>query len=172
MNEHKKTNREYIITDSTAIIHILAKEELENDNIIYVVPSIVKDELKSIQARTTLELLEAKNVLMFADPSSESLEKIVSSALETGDLESLSEQDKHILALSLDYLDSIVMSDDNAIQNVCLHMNIPVKPYVFKIKEKRNYFWKCTVCGKRFVTKKNQCIECGSPVKRFYSKKK
>ena len=172
MNENKLTNRNYIIIDSTAIIHILAKSELKNEDVIFVVPSIVKDELKSFQARTTLELLDAENMIMYTNPSSESLDKIKSSAIETGDFETLSEQDKHILALALDYSDSVVMSDDNAIQNVCSHLNIPMKPYAFEIKEKRKYFWKCTVCGKKFETKKDQCIECGSPVKRFYFKKR
>jgi rRNA maturation endonuclease Nob1 len=97
---------------------------------------------------------------------------VESKAEETQDIENLSEIDIQVIAIALDYQNSTVISDDNGVQNVCAHLEIPIKPYSFKIRKTREYFWKCTVCGEKYKRKQGICIECGSPTKRLFLSKK
>ena len=138
---------------------------------IIVIPQLLKEELKTIIAKSTLELLEIEEKVIITNASSEAIRKITDFAKKTGNYEALSEVDLQVLALSQDFPDSIVISDDNAIQNVCAFMKVQIKSLHFRIKKKREYFWKCIVCGSKFPEKIESCIECGSPLKRFYKRK-
>lgn len=168
-------NREkiqYYILDSTAIIHYTLIEEIQLENCRILIPANIKNELKSPQARTALELIESEDKVVYTHPTKDSIQKIISIAKETGDFSSLSEIDVQVLALSLDYPDSILLSDDNAIQNVCSFSNISFNPTNFEIKTTREYFWKCKGCGEKYSTKVSICSECGNEVNRFYVKKR
>ena len=161
----------YFILDSTAIIHFSLTEETQLENSQILLPEDIKNEIKSTQSRTALELIESDDQVVYTHPTTESIERIVSIAKKTGDSSSLSEIDIQVLALSLDYPNSTLISDDNAIQNVCSFSDINFKPTHFRIKTSREYFWKCKGCGEKYSTKISICPECGNIVKRYYIKK-
>lgn len=162
----------YYILDSTAIIHFTLIEELQLENNQILLPSDIKNELKSTRSRTALELIESEERVVYTHPTKESIDKIIAIAKESGDFFSLSEIDIQVLALSLDYPNSILISDDNAIQNVCSFSDISFKPTNFEIKTTREYFWKCIGCGEKYSTKTSVCPECGNIVKRYFIKKR
>ena len=83
----------------------------------------------------------------------------------------VSKIDIQVLALALDFPNSVIYSDDNAVQNVSAFLNIDIMSQHFKIRNKREYYWKCRVCGEKFSSKVETCIECGSPVKRYFVRK-
>jgi len=169
MNEKKI---QYYILDSTAIIHFTLTEEIQLENSQILLPEEIKNEIKSAQSRTALELIESNDKVVYTHPTKESIKRIISIAKQTGDFSSLSEIDIQVLALSLDYPNSTLISDDNAIQNVCSFSDINFKPTHFRIKTTRKYFWKCKGCGEKYSTKISICPECGNTVNRYYIKKR
>lgn len=166
--DDKKKKHNYFIVDSTAIIHrfILEDELKENDYLI--IPNLLEEELKSFESKSVLSLLEAEGRLIRASPSTQSLEKVIKNAKASGDFFALSKIDLQIVALAIDFPSSIIYSDDNSVQNVCVFLNIKVISKHFSIKRKRVYYWKCTVCKSKYSQERETCIECGSPLKRFY----
>jgi len=169
MSEEEK--QRYLIVDSTAIIHHFILESKLKEDEFLVIPEMLVKELKSFESKSILTLIETEGKLIEASPSSESLEKIKEISKKTGDFAALSKVDIQVLALALEFPNSIIYSDDNAIQNVSAFMNIEVISQHFKIKSKREYYWKCGVCGTKFSTKVEACVECGSPVKRYFIRK-
>ncbi|MHA1953284.1 MAG: hypothetical protein ACXAAM_03245 [Candidatus Heimdallarchaeaceae archaeon] len=172
MNKKGSKEQKYLIIDSTAIIHVLSKEDFSDENTTLVFPESIRNEIQSFQAEAVFETLKEDNRLIFSTPTPKSVKKVEFMAEKTCDNVSLSEPDLQVIAIALDFPNSTVVSDDNAIQNVCFYLEIPIKSYTFKIKMAREYYWKCKVCGQKYKTKQNQCIECGSPTIRLYVKKK
>ncbi len=172
MNENKdKDKQNYFIVDSTAIIHHFALEGELGENDFLVIPELLEIELKSFEAKSVLTLLSAEGKLIQVSPSSQSMERITEIAKKSGDFSALSKIDLHVLALSQDFPDSVIYSDDNAVQNVCAFINTKVISQHFKIKQRREYFWQCTVCRSKYSQKRETCIDCGSPLKRFFKRK-
>ena len=163
--------KQYVV-DSTVLIHVLPNnlEYFSNKN--FIVPSSIYEEIKSKKAKFALEILIEQNHVQLVEPTKKSLKKAEKMAKKTGDFTSLSNYDLQIIALSLDYNDFIILSDDFAIQNVCKINNLCVEGTSFSIQTKRQYYWKCSVCYNTYHRKVQVCIECGSPVKRKYYKKK
>ena len=168
---NKEERLSYLIVDSTAIIHHFVLENKLKENEYLVIPELLVKELKSYESKSVLTLIESEGKLIQSTPSSESLERISAIAKESGDHAALSKIDIQVLALALDFSNSIIYSDDNAVQNVSAYLNITVVPQHFQIKHKRKYYWKCTVCGSKFPQKTETCIDCGSPLKRFFEKR-
>ncbi len=172
MNEHRqKNNSQYFIVDSTAIIHHFIFEREIDNNEILIIPEMLKEEIMSFQAKSNLALLEEERQIVFANPTESAVSSVTISAKESGDFSSLSKTDLNVIALSQDYPNSVVLSDDNAVQNVCNKLNVKYQSFQFKIKHQREYFWKCTVCRSKFKHKVDNCPDCGSPTKRYYKKK-
>jgi rRNA maturation endonuclease Nob1 len=170
MNEKDSKEQKYLIIDSTAVIHVMSKEDLSDKGIILVFPEDLKREMQSFQAEAIFETLKEDRII-FSEPSLQSTKKVKSIAEKTNDIASLSDLDLQVIAIALDFPNSTVISDDNAIQNVCFHLEIPIKSYSFRIQTAREYFWKCTVCYQKYKSKQDKCIECGSPTKRLYTKR-
>lgn len=172
MKINNRNDEKYLIVDSTAIIHFSSIEEnLARDEFL-LLPEALKVEIQSHKAKAVFQLIEESEKTIFDTPSNKALSEVRNTALKSGDLEALSIIDIQVIALALDYSNSIILSDDNAIQNVCAFLQIPVKSQFFEIKNKRQYFWKCNVCNTKFKVKKTICTECGSPLKRYYVKPK
>ncbi|TFG10859.1 hypothetical protein EU534_00525 [Candidatus Heimdallarchaeota archaeon] len=169
MNNEEKLK--YLIVDSTAIIHHFILESKLKKNEFLVIPEALIKELKSFESKTVLTLIETEGKLIEASPSNESVERINEISRKTGDFAALSKIDIQVLALALDFPNSVIYSDDNAVQNVSAFMNIDIISQHFKIKNKREYYWKCGVCGEKFSSKVETCVECGSPVKRYFVRK-
>ncbi|MFW9851755.1 MAG: hypothetical protein ACFFDS_02325 [Candidatus Thorarchaeota archaeon] len=170
MKINNQNHEMYLIVDTTAIIHFSYIEENLAINEFLLLPEELKEEIKSHEAQTIFQLIEGSEKTIFDTPSNSALSEVRIKAAESGDLDSLSTIDIQVIALALDHPNSVILSDDNAIQNLCAFLQIPVKSQFFKIKSKRQYYWKCNVCNTKFETKRTNCTECGSPVKRYYKK--
>ena len=168
----KQSNYINYIIDSMTIIHLLSKEWNVDENVIFLIPSDIGEEMKSFESKAMLELLQEDNKVRFIDPTPTSIEKIKQIAEKTGDISKLSTYDVKILALAYDFPEAIIISDDKAIQNVSEAALMKIKAPFFRISTQRTYFWRCSVCGEKYNKSRKICIECGSPVKRFYVKTK
>ena len=100
--------------------------------------------------------------LEIREPSNENLDIIILNAGETGDLAVLSDTDLKILAIAHETKSTIV-SDDFAIQNVALYMNLKYMSCSGKeIKELRKWKYKCSACNFISMKKNPECTTCGS----------
>lgn len=117
-----------------------------------------------IQNKQSLQyFLNIKEIgLEIREPSRKNLEIIKLNAEKTGDLDILSDIDQKILAIAYETKSTIV-SDDFAIQNVALYMNIEYISCSGKtIKELRKWKYKCSACNFVSNNKNSECITCGS----------
>ena len=117
-----------------------------------------------IQNKQSLQyFLNIKEIgLEIREPNRKNLEIIKLNAEKTGDLDVLSDIDQKILAIAYETKSTIV-SDDFAIQNVALYMNIEYISCSGKtIKELRKWKYKCSACNFVSNNKNSECITCGS----------
>ena len=117
-----------------------------------------------IQNKQSLQyFLNIKEIgLEIREPSRKNLEIIKLNAEKTGDFDVLSDIDQKILAIAYETKSTIV-SDDFAIQNVALYMNIEYISCSGKtIKELRKWKYKCSACNFVSNNKNSECITCGS----------
>ena len=117
-----------------------------------------------IQNKQSLQyFLNIKEIgLEIREPSRKNLEIIKLNAEKTGDLDVLSDIDQKILAIAYETKSTIV-SDDFAIQNVALYMNIEYISCSGKtIKELRKWKYKCSACNFVSNNRNSECITCGS----------
>ena len=156
MSKEKQEKRTYII-DSTAIMHFFPNDKIANENSYLIIPDILKSEIKSFQAKAVLEVMDADQRLIYTSPSEHSLNIVREKAKSSGDISSLSKADIHVVATALDFPGSYVISDDNAVQNLCSFLGIKIEAFFFKIKTRRVYFWKCVGCSSKFKEKIAVC---------------
>jgi endoribonuclease Nob1 len=107
------------------------------------------------------------------EPSPESLDRVRSTAVKTGDLGALSQTDLSLLALGLDLKNGEggvnLVSDDFAVRNVAEVLAIPLAATSMKGGEWRNITWKiyCRGCGKTYTNPKlTVCPVCGTQLVR------
>jgi UPF0271 protein len=107
------------------------------------------------------------------EPSPESVDKVRSTAIKTGDIGALSQTDVSLLALGLDLKNGEggvnLVSDDFAIRNVAEVLSIPLAPTAMKGGEWKNITWKiyCRGCGKSYTNPKlTVCPVCGTKLER------
>ncbi len=107
------------------------------------------------------------------EPSPESLDKVRSTAIKTGDIGALSQTDVSLLALGLDLKTGEggvnLVSDDFAVRNVAEVLSIPLAPTAMKGGEWKNITWKiyCRGCGKSYTNPKlTVCPVCGTKLVR------
>jgi endoribonuclease Nob1 len=107
------------------------------------------------------------------EPSPESVDKVRSTAIKTGDIGALSQTDVSLLALGLDLKNGVggvnLVSDDFAVRNVAEVLAIPLAPTAMKGGEWKNITWKiyCRGCGKNYTNPKlTVCPVCGTKLER------
>jgi UPF0271 protein len=107
------------------------------------------------------------------EPSPESVDKVRSTAIKTGDIGALSQTDVSLLALGLDLKSGEggvnLVSDDFAVRNVAEVLAIPLAPTAMKGGEWKNITWKiyCRGCGKSYTNPKlTVCPVCGTKLER------
>jgi endoribonuclease Nob1 len=107
------------------------------------------------------------------EPSPESVGKVRSTAIKTGDIGALSQTDMSLLALGLDLKNGEggvnLVSDDFAVRNVAEVLSIPLAPTAMKGGEWKNITWKiyCRGCGKSYTNPKlTVCPVCGTKLER------
>jgi UPF0271 protein len=143
-----------IVVDSS--VFILGKR-LEGE--LITVPAVEK-ELKDIRSRSLLGILGAR----VECPSADSLNSATKAAQETGDIRVLSQADLEVLAKALE-CKAILATDDYAVQNVALHLGIPIEPIAQPvIKRRMKRVQRCYACGATFDGE--TCPDCGTLVRR------
>ena len=121
----------------------------------------IDEEIINRQSKQYYISLKSKG-LKIVEPNEKSLELVSKKATETGDYDVLSSMDLKILALGYE-LKGTIVSDDFAIQNVSLYMQVEIIGCNGnKIKEIRKWKYKCSACNKITVKKEITCSVCGS----------
>jgi UPF0271 protein len=110
-------------------------------------------------------------------PTQESIKKIDKTAIDTGDIDRLSDADKELLAVALDIKKKddkypVILTDDYSIQNVANVLDIEYKNISEPgIKKRFKWITRCCGCGKRYEKSINKCPICGSKTKKIIFKK-
>lgn len=135
----------------------------------YFTTYLVLEEVKHHNVRSSL----IHSRVQVTEPSSESLNKVKSTAVKTGDIGALSQTDLSLLALGLDLKNGeggvSLVSDDFAVRNVAEVLSIPLAPTAMKGGEWKSITWKiyCRGCGKTYTNPKlTVCPVCGTQLVR------
>jgi len=120
-------------------------------------------------------LIDSKR-LMVEEPPSEAYQRVRAVATETKDISNLSEADISVLALALHYSekgDAVIVSDDYAVQNVALALNIGFTPTMSRgIRRLVRWVHYCPACSEVFGGNMRYCPICGTALKRRVGKSK
>lgn len=135
---------------------------------IITVPSVV-EEIRDERSRTILELMNVR----IEPPLAAFIREVTSKAKITKDCEELSKTDIDVLAKALEYSkneETILFTDDYAVQNTAIHLGIKVMPAGQK-KITDVLIWEkfCIGCKRRFP-EGNDCPVCGTPLKKMRKK--
>ena len=130
------------------------------DGNLVTVPEIER-EIVNKQSKQYFDNLLSIN-LKLIEPKTESCTIVKAEARKTGDYDVLSDVDLKIIALAYEYNGTII-TDDFAIQNVALSLNIDFSSCSGKnIMEKRKWKYKCSACKHSTNEKLEKCSVCGS----------
>jgi len=157
---------DYYIADSAVFI---MGSGIEPHRII-TIPSVVS-ELKSNEAAMRFDLARESGARVEM-PEDAFREKVLQTANKTKDCEELSSTDIDILAKALEYKgNSVLLTDDYAVQNVAKVLGLEVKPVAQKkIKDVLVWQKQCTGCRRKFDSG-DVCPVCGSPLKKRRKRK-
>lgn len=135
----------------------------------FLCPPEVISEIRDSHSRSILEALKASGSLEVREPLSDSVESVLKQARSTGDVSVLSETDVKVLALAIE-TGSVLLSDDFALQNVALKMDVCVLSASHgEIKRKVSWGFRCEGCNRKFPPdyKEKTCSVCGSKIRRY-----
>ena len=131
----------------------------------YTTPKVIK-EVKDPESKLFLESLISAGKVKVLMPSEESIEVIKTKALETGELDELSEADIEVLALAYE-LKAVLFTDDYNLQNIAKTLGIRFKTLKRGIRKVIRWRYVCIGCNKKFEREPPEgiCPDCGSPVR-------
>jgi len=169
-------NKKILILDTSAFIGKFFSYFPETE---YVTVPEILNEILNEKTRDILEAYIQTKKIKIESPSLESIVKIEHVAKETGDLSYISETDKKLLALALDYKEKknkvIIVTDDYSIQNIAKRLGVEFVSLLQKgIKFLISWEIYCPACKKKFPPDytKEICDVCGEKIKRKAVKKK
>jgi UPF0271 protein len=146
------------VLDSSAFIN-----EYHTDEQIASIP-LVREELED-EAAYRFDALEGSGMHLHI-PDEETVDRIRRAADETGDLGELSRTDIRLIAAAFE-LDSRLVTDDYAMQNVAEKLEVPVEVIAREgITEQRDWLFQCQGCGREFDDEHDRCPICGSSLSR------
>ncbi len=146
------------VLDSSAFIN-----EFHTDGDIATIPA-VREELED-ESAYRFDALEGSGMHLHI-PDGETVKRIERAARETGDLETLSRTDVRLIAAAFE-LDSRLVTDDYAMQNVADRLNVAVEVIDRDgIDEQRSWRFQCQGCGREFDEHHDRCPVCGSDLSR------
>jgi len=131
----------------------------------YTTPRVV-GEVKDPESKLFLESLISAGKVRVLIPSKESVEFVRAKALETGELDELSEADIELLALAYE-LNATIFTDDYNLQNIAKTLGIKFKTLKKGIKRVIRWEYVCIGCNRKFKREPpgSICPECRSPVR-------
>jgi UPF0271 protein len=146
------------VLDSSAFIN-----EYHTDEQIASIP-LVREELED-ESAYRFDALEGSGMHLHI-PDGETVERIERAARETGDFDELSRTDIRLIAAAFE-LDSRLVTDDYAMQNVAEKLNVAVEIIARDgIDETREWIFQCQGCGREFEEQHDRCPICGSSLSR------
>jgi UPF0271 protein len=133
--------------------------------------NLVFEEIRHIhKSYSMLEALMDAGNLKLIEPSQSILAEVIRVAKKTGDFSKLSNADLSVLGLALQ-LKVTLISDDYAVGNVAMVLNIPIKSIGSKgITKIRRWITFCRACGKFYDPNITECVLCGNTLKRMFKK--
>jgi endoribonuclease Nob1 len=136
----------------------------------YCTTQSILDEVKHIKkSHGAIEALIESNILEIINPETQSIERVTTAAKRTGDYTRLSEADISIIALALQQMGIVLITNDNTVANLASTLRIPVKSASGKgITERRRWITYCSACGKAFGPNATECRLCGNKLRRKY----
>ncbi|MCD6559027.1 hypothetical protein DRN43_02960 [Thermococci archaeon] len=128
-------------------------------------PKVV-EEVRDRESKIFLESLVSSGKVRIMMPAGESVEFVKSKAIETGELEELSDADIEVLALAYE-LKATLFTDDYNLQNIARFLGLEFKTLKRGIKKAIKWRYVCIGCGKKFERYPHEgiCPDCGSKVK-------
>jgi UPF0271 protein len=146
------------VLDASAFIN-----EYHTQEQIATIP-LVREELED-ESAYRFDALEGSGMYLHI-PEAETVERIERAARETGDLEELSRTDVRLVAAAFE-LDSHLVTDDYAMQNVASKLDVAVEVIDHDgISEEREWLFQCQGCGREFDENQDRCPICGSGLSR------
>ncbi len=138
----------------------------------YTTPKVI-EEVRDPESKLFLESLISAGKVKVLMPSGESIEVIKMKALETGELDELSEADIEVLALAYE-LKAVLFTDDYNLQNIAKTLGIRFKTLKRGIRKVIRWRYVCIGCDKKFDREPpgGICPDCGSPVRLLPRKQK
>ncbi len=132
---------------------------------------LIFEEIKHIKKeQDVINALIESNRLKIIEPEIEFVDRVQQKASQSGDIQSLSDEDISILALCLQ-LSGELVTDDFSILNVAKHLSLKVSPVMTKgISNIKDWVYFCSGCQKTF-SKISQCPICGNKLKRHSAKR-
>ena len=138
------------VVDSNVIIHGSSPRRLNNT---VTVPGVL-EEMKSREASKKMENSDIK--IRKAPEAEKNKVQNLSNKINSP----TSQVDENLVALALS-TDSKIISDDKAVQNLALHLEIKYEGFIEdKIEQKRKWKKICSRCGEKFT--EPSCHRCGS----------
>lgn len=159
--------QQYLVLDTTAFYAgVPYTNTTEN---LVTTPDVIS-EVSNERTRSLIEL--SKINVWQANP--EQFKKVKDAAKVTGD-NNLSKADTSVLALCLhinaEGNESILLSDDFAVENVASRLGIKARPLMTGgITTAAEWVFFCPACGKKYQKQRVDCLVCGTKLERRLKK--
>lgn len=138
------------VVDTNVILHGRGEIDFEQ---VYLTSDIL-EEVESKHGRNVVRNLDYS----VSNPGKDSVQEVRKKAEELNS--PTSDTDEALLALAIG-LDDVIVTDDKALQNLALHLDVEVEGFHDPVLEKK-FKWvkKCSNCGKKVSS--SPCPRCGS----------
>jgi UPF0271 protein len=156
-----------IVLDTSAILTGL---EIGSDNEYYTTPEVV-NEIHSANVKLKVEFSIKDGDLKLIQPQKRFSESANEKVEFLGEIDSVSDTDKSILALALEIREQgnnvLIATDDYSIQNVAKSLSLPYSSIKeVGIKKALAWHYVCIGCGQQYKKNIIHCESCGNKVKR------
>ncbi|RLI09421.1 hypothetical protein DRO33_06680 [Candidatus Bathyarchaeota archaeon] len=165
-----------LVLDASAFIAGLDPFYLEGE--AFTVPGVRAEVSPSHMGSLRLKLAEESGKLTVVRPGPGALEEAKKASERLGDVIKLSEVDIELLALAVELkgrgYETMIITDDYAIQNVARELGIAFSPVATSgIKKGLTWVIYCPACRRRYHPELGlrECPVCGTPLKRKPLKK-
>lgn len=168
--------RKTLVLDTSAFI--AGFDPFSVTDFIYTVPAVRRELASNSMIYTRFNTAIESGKLQVRTPAGGFLNQVDASSKTVGDLRSLSEADRRVLALALELRQQgqnpVVVTDDYSIQNVADQLGLAFVPLItFGIRYRLNWIIYCPACHREYPadSKLKTCEACGTELKRKPLKK-
>jgi len=166
-----RPRRRAVVLDTSAFVAGLDPFSVDGD--VFTVPGVKAEVSRASLSYLRLRTAEESGKLEVRAPGQEAMEEARAISIFMGDAISLSDVDVELIALAIELVregrETIVITDDYAIQNVARRLGIPFSPVAtLGIREELRWVVYCPACHKRFSPdiEPKVCPICGTPLRR------